>query len=135
MGILEKLKDRGALIQAFSDKGKLLRVMWETMFLNDMSKSQKNSIYLSNYLWHVFSYEKLDCLEREEAIKSFNRIKKHECYIFYQRNDNSLALRNAQNIKAEDFNEEYDIYIVDRDFTWTYIHTHEYECGPYFYKK
>ena len=25
-----------------------------------------------------------------------------------------------------------DWYLVDRDFTWTYAHTHEAECGPYF---
>ena len=25
-----------------------------------------------------------------------------------------------------------DWYLVDKDFTWTYAHTHESECGPYF---
>ncbi|MBT2723991.1 DUF4275 family protein [Bacillus sp. ISL-46] len=27
-----------------------------------------------------------------------------------------------------------DVYVVDKDFTWTYILTHEYFCGPYFYQ-
>ena len=25
-----------------------------------------------------------------------------------------------------------DWYLVDKDFTWTYVHTHEADCGPYF---
>ena len=25
-----------------------------------------------------------------------------------------------------------DWYLVDKDFTWTYAHTHEEDCGPYF---
>ncbi|WP_429351212.1 DUF4275 family protein [Paenibacillus sp. 4624] len=36
-------------------------------------------------------------------------------------------------IKA-DFDEQQDIYIFDKAFTWTYVHTHESMCGPYFYK-
>jgi hypothetical protein len=27
-----------------------------------------------------------------------------------------------------------DWYLVDKDFTWTYAHTHEETCGPYFCK-
>ncbi|CAM3916602.1 hypothetical protein GCM10009865_54200 [Aeromicrobium ponti] len=48
-------------------------------------------------------------------------------------------IENAKKLKAEDITnriEEYmdDVYVVDKDFTWTYIHTHEEFCGPYFYK-
>ena len=46
-------------------------------------------------------------------------------------------LENARRIKAEDIINEIDgyiddVYVVDIDFSWTYIHTHEYFCGPYF---
>lgn len=27
-----------------------------------------------------------------------------------------------------------DVYIVDKCFNWTYVHTHESTCGPYFCK-
>ena len=27
---------------------------------------------------------------------------------------------------------DLDWYLVDKDFTWTYVHTHEADCGPYF---
>lgn len=37
-------------------------------------------------------------------------------------------------MKAEDFSCG-DIYIVDKEFTWTYVYTHEgFWCGPYFCK-
>ena len=28
-----------------------------------------------------------------------------------------------------------DWYVVDKDFTWTYAHAHEDDCGPYFCRK
>jgi hypothetical protein len=28
----------------------------------------------------------------------------------------------------------HDWYLVDKHFTWTYVHTHEADCGPYFCK-
>ena len=33
------------------------------------------------------------------------------------------------------FADKHDVYLVDKDFTWTYVHTHEEACGPYFCKK
>ncbi|WP_372459295.1 DUF4275 family protein [Alkalihalobacillus deserti] len=53
---------------------------------------------------------------------------------FYQQSNNAYKLNNADKIKAEDFNNESDVYIVDTNFNWTYVHTHEDDCGPYFYK-
>ena len=36
-------------------------------------------------------------------------------------------------MKKDDMDEE-DIYVVDKEFTWTYVNTHERSCGPYFSK-
>ena len=41
---------------------------------------------------------------------------------------------NAKSVVSTDFDSEQDIYIFDRNFSWTYVHTHESMCGPYFYK-
>jgi hypothetical protein len=41
---------------------------------------------------------------------------------------------NASDIVASDFDYEQDIYLFDKNFTWTYVYTHESMCGPYFYK-
>ena len=32
----------------------------------------------------------------------------------------------------EELPADVDWYLVDKDFTWTYVHTHEEDCGPYF---
>ncbi|MDO4155235.1 MAG: DUF4275 family protein [Oscillospiraceae bacterium] len=37
--------------------------------------------------------------------------------------------------KALDRERYTDIYIVATDFSWTYVHTHEPEFGPYFCQK
>ncbi|WP_372512763.1 DUF4275 family protein [Bacillus salipaludis] len=53
--------------------------------------------------------------------------------------NNSFILENTSGLISEDINnqiEEYihDVYVVDKDFSWTYIQTHEVDEGPYFYK-
>jgi hypothetical protein len=136
---IELLKDKGILITELENKGGELREQWEEAFAKHLGKSQKSKIHFNQYLWHVFSFEKIDCLDSQDAIDAFNQLKKKECYIFYQGDENALMIKNANRIKAEDITnkmEEYidDVYVVDKDFTWTYVHTHESFCGPYFHK-
>ncbi|WP_066063025.1 DUF4275 family protein [Neobacillus soli] len=112
------LKDKGILVIELKDKGKELRNQWEEAFAKHLSISEKRKIYFHQHLWHVFSYDKA-------------------CYIFYQNNENTLLLENARGLKADDILNEIDgyltdVYVVDKDFSWTYIHTHEFFLGPYF---
>jgi hypothetical protein len=49
-------------------------------------------------------------------------------------------LSKSQKIKAENIINEIngyinDVYVVDKDFSWAFILTHEYFCGPYFYQQ
>jgi hypothetical protein len=60
---------------------------------------------------------------------------KETCFIFYQHSDYALIVENAQQITADDFMDEEDIHIVDKNFTWTFVKTHERACGPYFKDK
>ena len=41
----------------------------------------------------------------------------------------------TQHLKAEYINNYNDILVFDKTFSWTYCHTHEENCGPYFYNK
>ena len=47
-------------------------------------------------------------------------------------------VENAHLFKAEDFDHDFipfsDFYLFSPEGKWTYIHTHESYCGPYFYK-
>nr|WP_225941956.1 DUF4275 family protein [Sporosarcina limicola] len=45
-----------------------------------------------------------------------------------------IQYSKVNEIVAADFDDQQDIYIIDKDFSWTYVHTHESSCGPYFYK-
>jgi hypothetical protein len=79
---------------------------------------------------------KKGCLKEEQADKAFNKERKSACYVFYQHSDDALILENASSFTADDLINEYDIYVVDKEFNWTYVKTHETGwCGPYFSRK
>ncbi|MER1986651.1 MAG: DUF4275 family protein [Solibacillus sp.] len=114
--------------------GIYFRKRWEDCFVSHLNQAEKEAIYLYKYgyLWHVFSYEKQACLQKMDANEAFDAVKKTTCYIFYQHSSDVLLVERAAALKAVDFADEQDVYIVDEDFTWTYVVTHEGYCGPYF---
>lgn len=143
MDIVNRLKDKKIKVREIPGWGSYLRQRWEESFVGHLNEQEKEGIHLSyshgacGYLWHVFSYEKRDHLEQEQANQAFNNISKHQCYVFYQHSDYAFVIEDAAFIQVEDFLEkddwdEEDMYIVDKDFTWTYVNTHEASCGPYF---
>ncbi|OME88975.1 DUF4275 family protein [Paenibacillus sp. FSL F4-0100] len=73
-------------------------------------------------------------MKAHEARNAFNTENKDELYVMYQNSPSVLLYSNAKAIVAEDFDSQQDIYIFDKNFTWTYVNTHEDMCGPYFYK-
>ncbi|EKQ52673.1 MULTISPECIES: DUF4275 family protein [unclassified Clostridium] len=112
---------------------KKLRVQWINIFAKNIDISK---IYIEQHLWHVFSYKRLKCFEKEEANKRFNEVRKKSIYIFSDGSDMCYLLKNADNFTLEDikFYKFNDIYITDEDFTWIYVVTHEDGwLGPYFY--
>ncbi len=86
------------------------------------------------FLWHIFSYEFLDCETGEKAEELFNQESKDACVIVSNVDDIAYRLENAENLTAELLEQFIDVTITTSDFTWTYTKTHEY-IGPYFYKK
>lgn len=74
-------------------------------------------------------------LEREEARRAFDALEYDTAYIFREgvtqagvtAKVTAAELAQMQGIGA------YDVYVVDKDFRWTYVHTHEDGwMGPYF---
>ncbi|WP_338081080.1 DUF4275 family protein [Clostridium tetanomorphum] len=95
-----------------------------------------NDIHIDQYLWHIFSYKRLNCLEGEEADARLISIKKKSLYVFFNNEKTCYELRNAMNFHPDDIRYYTDIYVTDKDFSWTYVITHETgSCGPYFYSK
>ena len=113
---------------------------WLLHFATNISKRdiENKVVKTGNYIWHIFSWELVnsnDYLTGEKARHTFNKTNKANAWyiIPFERNA-SVRILNFENITAEQLDEENEIYIVARDFSWTYIKTHEDDlCGPYFY--
>lgn len=115
--------------------GVFLRQKWEECFAGHLTSQEKKDIYLddSGFLWHLFSYEKRDCLSGQRADEAFQNKEKSSCYVFWQFEDYGYNVENANNLSIDDFKDEFVIYVADQKFRWTYVKTHETGlCGPYF---
>lgn len=110
-----------------------IKAKWSKIFSSSVTKEEKRKVFFNQYRWHLFSYEVLSAIKEEAARKAFDEVAKTKVYAFYQHKNDAFLIENAQLLKSSDFDLDYDIYIFDETGKWTYIHTHEDECGPYFY--
>ncbi len=120
---------------------KNLMVAWIKNFALTISKQDIKELSIMgnkkycNYLWHAFTNNEIPSEISDNAPVCFNNIIKNDCYlvlnneiIAYKINGNKLLISNI-------INKYIYILVFDCDFTWTYCHTHEADCGPYFYNK
>ncbi|MED4794742.1 DUF4275 family protein [Priestia megaterium] len=133
------LKKKGMFVKKLANQGELFRKRWENEFASALSASQKKQIYMDQFLWHAFSYEKLPCLQGEQAIQAFEQQIKNYCYLLFEHDERVLQLSKCKHLTSADLSGNAnmyleDLYVVDEDFTWTYVITHESSCGPYFYR-
>lgn len=135
MEVIDKLKSKNIKVTEVDKWGPYFRKRWEDSFAGHMSYDEKKAIYLYDddgacgFLWHIFSYEKRKCLKGEEAKRAFDVERKDFCYIFYQLSDVVLILEKASGLIASDLDTEFDVYVADKEFNWTYVKTHEEEYG------
>ena len=92
-----------------------------------------------NHLWHLFTWGEVSCLIGDEARKAFDDLQYEEAIRFddgYANHIENVSLIEKITAKAVDKDRASDVYIVAKDFSWTYVRTHEIDwCGPYFCKK
>ncbi|MDR6550756.1 DUF4275 family protein [Paenibacillus qinlingensis] len=132
----KNMLDKGVVILTLLEKEHRIKELWDSSFAKNISDETKSEIHYNQYKWHIFSYKKQDCFENEAARNEFDAMTKNEVYVMYQDlPDIVFEYNNANEIVASDFDYEQDIYVFDKNFTWTYVHTHEAMCGPYFYKQ
>jgi hypothetical protein len=134
-----KLSRKGILFEHISDYEKVIRLKnsWLDHFAGGI---KTGDIYIDEFMWNIFSSKRLPCLEADEATARFVSQNKTGCYILYQFYDDAYYLENAAALIPQDLIEGIDfpgkdLYVVDKEFNWTYIITHESDCGPYFYDK
>ena len=129
--------------------GKKVLEKWLEAFAADVDRKFMGERVLSsgNYLWHVFSWEAVPCLVGDDARAAFDAQEYDEAIMFKSgfswcedklTNQAEAALLEnlhyTEKVTAEDIEKYNDTYIVAKDFSWTYVHTHEEMCGPYFLK-
>lgn len=124
----------------FSMSKEKFKNQWLRKFAPNLSKEQREKYIENQYIWHVFSYDLSEfkgLLVGDEARKAFNQVDKSECI--------SCDMYNHSGVKDKlmpqyDTAEKIDtnlieFYVVAKDYSWTYIKTHEGDfCGPYFLK-
>lgn len=112
---------------------------WLSHFAKGVSKQnmEKYVISTGNFLWHVFSWELLDkkvFLSGDSAKQAYDQIDKRNalCIDWFEDDETKKLTPKLGTAKA--LEEMKEIYVIASDFSWTYIKTHESECGPYFMK-
>ena len=72
----------------------------------------------------------------EDAKRAFDELEYEEAIRFYDGYANHIekvCVINKVSAKSVDKDKASDVYIVAKDFSWTYVRTHEEGvCGPYF---
>ena len=113
---------------------------WLNSFASNITASdiKKYVVSTGDYIWHIFSWELLDehkYLNGEEAKKAYDKEDKSDAiYIEWFEDDETKDITwELSSAKALD--KLVEVYVVAKDFSWTYIKTHEGNlCGPYFMK-
>ena len=99
----------------------------------EITKLCLTSTKYNTFLWHIFSFEFLNCETDAKAEELFDKQEKSHCMIVSNVDDLAFALKNADHLKSKLLEQFVDVTITSSDFTWTYTKTHEDQCGPYFY--
>ena len=96
------------------------------------------------FLWHVFTWGEAKHLEREAASAAFDRADKAGAFIARESGFNGGGKnivysfrRCPPDLKSLDLADEAEVFVVGKNFGWTYVVTHETACGlgPYFAEK
>ena len=87
-----------------------------------------------NLLWHLFKWGNVPCIKGDEARIAFDALQYTEAIRFYDGYSNhieGISVIDKVSAKKVDKDKKSDVYIVTKDFSWTYVRTHECDLGPY----
>ncbi len=113
---------------------------WLRRFAKGISKNQLEKYVHNQFVWHIFSRELIKndtLLVGDAARQAYNEAVKTDC-IFCDMFGNGGVTDNLSPLydTADKIDENLtEFYVVAKDYSWTYIKTHENEiCGPYFFR-
>ena len=113
---------------------------WLRHFAKDVDKRDIEEYVKGQFIWHVFSWEHVkneNLLVGDDARQAFDAIDKSEviCCDEYGGEGVKDKLPDRYNTAEKIDKWTVEFYVVAKDYSWTYIKTHECDlCGPYFYK-
>lgn len=111
---------------------------WLTAFGRGVDKQlmEEHVTSYGNHLWHLFTWGGVPCLKGDAAREAFDVLAYTEAIRFYDGyagHAEGISLVGKLSAKQLDRDRGSDVYLVARDFSWTYVRTHERGiCGPYF---
>lgn len=114
---------------------------WLKVFGKNVDKKliEEHVTSYGNLLWHLFTWGEVPCLQGDDARKAFDELQYEEAIRFYDGyagHIEKVSVIEKITAKAVDKDKASDVYIVAKDFSWTYVRTHEIGlCGPYFCKR
>jgi hypothetical protein len=97
-----KMRNKELKLMEIPKWGTYLRRQWRESFASHLSKEEQKTIDLDSFLWHLCSWEKVLCLEKEKAIEAFERQLKNKCTIFYQFTDEAFLVEYARFLTVKD---------------------------------
>ncbi len=110
---------------------------WLKIFAAEVSKNDIEKYVLESgpFIWHVFSFgliAKDTYLKGDAARNAFDEANKNGATYF-----KPFAPKGSPNPKyrspnAEELEQITECYVIAADKSWTYVKTHEDQCGPYF---
>lgn len=107
-----------------------IRKRYIEKFFSNLTDEEKKDIYFEDFIWHAFSCNKVKSVEGTVAIEKFKKHNKNNVYILFQNKDvvlekNNITYEELIDIIKEDIWDNMDCYVIDREFNWTFVCTHE----------
>lgn len=113
---------------------------WLQHFAKDIPDHMLKKYVDGQYIWHIFSYQLIKSdhlLIGDSARQAFDQASKENCICCDPFGPNGVTdkLSPQYNTAAKIDKATIELYIVAKDYSWTYIKTHEGDsCGPYFFR-
>lgn len=116
---------------------------WLSHFAKNIEKDKISKYVKDQFIWHIFSFEIIDrdCfLSGDAARHAYDEADKSDCIFCDMFGPNGVSHRMSEEYRSAASIDQIDrslteLYVVSKDYSWTYIKTHENDlCGPYFMK-
>ena len=130
--------ERRDIMAKFSMTKQKFTNQWLRHFANGVTEKQIEQYVKDQFIWHVFSWELIKpdgLLVGNDARRAFDKIEKNDCICCDMFGSDGVTNNLSDEYDtAEKIDEKLtEFYVVAKDYSWTYIKTHESDvCGPYF---